>query len=126
MTKELSKTIMEKSKTRNKCLKWPSRENYMSYKKSKNKCNSLTKKAKKIFSKEATKDGIMSNKKFWSTAKSFWNNGDLISHEKELVELFNENHINIVENCSGKKPSSLGGCLNASQDKLISYILVYF
>ena len=47
--KELSKAIMEKSKIRNKYLKWPSRENYVSYKNSKKKCNSLTKKAKKIF-----------------------------------------------------------------------------
>ena len=29
MTKELSKAIMEKSNTRNKYLKWPSRENYV-------------------------------------------------------------------------------------------------
>ena len=71
MNKELCKAIMEKLKTRNKYLKWPSRENYVSYKKFKNKCNSLTKKAKKIFFKEATKDGIMSNKKFWSTVKPF-------------------------------------------------------
>ena len=99
MTKELSKAVMEKSKSRNKYLKWPSRENYVSYKKSKNKCNSLTKKAEKIFFKEATKDGIMSNKKFWSTVKPFLTNkgcisndfesvdkdGDLISNEKELV-----------------------------------------
>ena len=79
MTKELSKAIMEKSKSRNKYLKWPSRENYVSYKKSKNKCNSLNKKAKKIFFKEATKDGIMSNKKFWSTAKPFLTYKDCIS-----------------------------------------------
>ena len=65
---------MEKLKTRSKYLKWPSRENYVSYKKSKNKCNSLTKKAKKIFFKEATQDGIMSNKKFWSTVKLFLTN----------------------------------------------------
>ena len=58
MAKELVKAIMEKSKTRNKHLKWPSRENYVSYKSSKNKCNSLTRKAKKIFFKEATKDEI--------------------------------------------------------------------
>ena len=45
MTKELSKVIMEKSESRNKYLKWPSRENSVSYKKSKNKYNSLTKKA---------------------------------------------------------------------------------
>ena len=71
MTKELSKAIMEKPKSRNKYLKWPSRENYVSYKRSKNKCNSLTKKAKKIFFKQATKGGIISNKKFSSTAKPF-------------------------------------------------------
>ena len=74
----------------------------------------------------------MSNKKFWSTVKPFLTNkgcisndfisvekdGDLISNGKELVELFNQNYIKIVENSSGKKPSSLGDCLNASQDKL--------
>ena len=112
-------------------MKWPSRENYVSYKKSKNNCNSLTKKAKKIFFKEAKKDGIMSNKKFWSTAKTFLTNkgrisndfinvekdGDLISNKKEMVELFYQNYTNIVENSSGKKPS-LSDCLNASQDEL--------
>ena len=130
MTKELSKAIMEKSKARNKYLKWPSRENYVSHKKSKNKCNSLTRKAKKLFFKKATKDGIMTNKKFWSTVKPFLTNkgcisndfisiekdGELISNEKELVEIFNENYINIVEKSSGKKPSSIGDCLNASED----------
>ena len=34
------------------------------------------------------------------------------------MELFNQNYINIVENSSGKKPSSLGDFLNASQDEL--------
>ena len=132
MTKDLDKATMEKSKSRNKYLKWPSRENYVSYKKSKNKCNSLTKKAKKIFFKEATKDGIMSNKKFWSTVKLFLTNkggisndfisvekdGDLISDEKEIVELFNQRYISTVVNSSGKKPSSLRDCLNASQNEL--------
>ena len=97
MTIELSKAIMEKSKARNSYLKWPSRENYVSHKKSKNKCNSLTRKAKKLYFKEATK--------FWSTVKPFLTNrgcisndfisiekdGELISNEKELVEIFNEN-----------------------------------
>ena len=93
----------------------------------------MTSKAKKIFFKEATKDGILSNKKFCRTVKHFLTNkgcisndfisvakdgGDLISNEKELVEIFNQNCINIVENSSGKKPSSLGDCLNASQDEL--------
>ena len=54
----------------------------------------------------------MSNKKFWSTVKPFLTNkggisndfisvekdGDLISNEKEIVKLFNQNYMNIVEN----------------------------
>ena len=132
MAKDLSKAVMEKSKARNKYLKWPSRENYLSHKKTKNKCNTLTRKAKKNFFREATKDGIMSNKKFWSTVKPFLTNkgcisndfisiekdGELISNEKELVELFNENYINIVKNTSGTKPSSLGNCSNKSCDEM--------
>ena len=81
MNKEPSKAIMEKSETRNKYLKWPSRKNYVSYKKCKNKCNSLTKKTKKIFFKEAAKDWIMSNKKFRSTVKPFLTDKDCISND---------------------------------------------
>ena len=61
MVKKVSKAIKEKLKTRIMYLKWPYRENYASYKK---KCDSLTKKAKKFFLKEATEDGIMSKKGF--------------------------------------------------------------
>ena len=83
MTKELSKAIIEKSKARNKYLKWPS---YVSHKKSKNKCNSLIKKAEKIFFKETAKDGIMSNKKFWSTIKPFLTNKGCSSNDFISVE----------------------------------------
>ena len=68
----------------------------------------MTKKAKRDFLKKATKDGIMTNKKFWRTAKHFLTNngciyndfirieneGNLICNEQELVELFNEHYIN--------------------------------
>ena len=64
MTKELSKAIMEKLKTRNKYLKWPSTENYISFKKFKNKRNSLTKKAKKIFLRKLQKMGLCLIKRF--------------------------------------------------------------
>ena len=64
MTKVRSKAIMGKSKAKNKYLNWPSRENFIPYKRTKNKCNSLIKKAKRDFFKETTKGGIMINKKF--------------------------------------------------------------
>ena len=43
---------------------------------------------------------------------------DLMSNEKKLVERFSQNYINIAESFSGKKPSSLGDCLNVSQNEL--------
>ena len=52
MNKELSEVIMNKSRIKNKYLKWPSRENYLAYKKIKNKCNNLVKKSKKSFFKK--------------------------------------------------------------------------
>ena len=63
MTKDLSKAIKNKSKAKKKYLNWPSRENFISYKRTKNKCNSLTKKAKRDFFKDTTRDGIMTSKK---------------------------------------------------------------
>ena len=71
MIRELSKAVMTKSKVKHSYVKWPSRENFVAYKKAKNKCNSLTRKAKRKFFKEATKSGMMSNRTFWKTVKPF-------------------------------------------------------
>ena len=76
----------------------------------------MTKKAKRDFFKEVTKDGILI-KKFWRAVKPFLTNngcrsngfigieneGKLICNEQELVELLNEHYINMVEKSSGKK-----------------------
>ena len=132
MPKDLSKEIMNKSKVKNKYLNWPSRENSISYKRTKNKSNSLTKQAKRDFFKEPIKDGIATNKKFWHTVKPFLTNNacvsndfidleseaNLICNEQELVELFNEHYVNIVEKFSGKKPLPLGNSSDASQDEM--------
>ena len=117
MTKDRSKAIMNKSKPKNKYWNWPPWENFISYKRTKNKCNSLTKKAKRDFFNKATKDGILTKKKFGVLLNLFLtNNGcisndfigienkdNLICNEQELVELFNEYYINIVEKSPGKK-----------------------
>ena len=66
ITRELSKAIMTKSKIKNSYLTWPSRENFVAYKKAKSRCNSLTRKAKREFFKEATESGVMSNRTFGS------------------------------------------------------------
>ena len=109
MTEELSKAITEKLKNRNKYLKCLSRN--VSYKSLR---NSLKKKQRKSFSRKLQKIRLC-QKRFWSTFLtnrgsisddfiSGEKGGDLISNKKELVGLFNQNYINIVENSSGTKP----------------------
>ena len=58
---------MNRSRFKNRYLKWPSRENVLAYKKAKNLCNSLDKKAKETYFEKVTEDGIMGTKKFWSS-----------------------------------------------------------
>ena len=53
MAKELSKAIMNKSKIRNKCQKWPPRENF---------CNKLTKSVKKAYFRKVTGKSFVNNK----------------------------------------------------------------
>ena len=93
MTKDLSKAIM-KSKTENKYWNWPSRENFISYKITKNKCNFLTKNTERDFFKEVAKDRIMSNKKFWHTVKPFITNNGCISNDFIGIE----NEGNLISN----------------------------
>ena len=47
INKELGKVIINKSRLRNKYLKWPCRENFLALETGKNKCNTLTGKTKK-------------------------------------------------------------------------------
>ena len=61
MTKQLSKTIMNRSKLRNRYIKWPSRENFLDYKKAKNTCNNLNKFAKKSYFDKVTSKRFVSN-----------------------------------------------------------------
>ena len=71
MTKELSKALMNKSETRNKYIKWPSRENFLAVKTVKNFCNNLTRTMKKNFFQRVIKNGFANNKKFWNAVKPF-------------------------------------------------------
>ena len=77
MNKELSKVIMNKSRLRNKYLKWPSRENFLAYKKVRKKCNTLTRKTKKRYLTFIAKNKNLS-KTFWNTVRPFITNKDTI------------------------------------------------
>ena len=75
----------------------------------------------------------MSDRTFWEAVKPFLTNkgcitndcintekdGDIVREEKEPVERFDKNFINIVEISSGNKPSSLENCEDNEQDDAI-------
>ena len=71
MTKELSESIMNRLRYNNRYQKLPAHKNSHTYKKAKNLCNALIKKAKKICFEKETENGIMVTKTFWSTVKPF-------------------------------------------------------
>ena len=71
MTKELSKTIMTRSRIKNKYNKWPSRENFLALKQIKNKCTNLTKTAKKQYFAKSAENQPLTNESFWNSISSF-------------------------------------------------------
>ena len=87
MTKELRRAIMDRSRLKNKYLKWPSRENVLAYKKAKNICNLLNKKAKKDFFKKARSDGVISNTNFWSTVKPFLTSKGFLHYDNISIDI---------------------------------------
>ena len=121
MTKELSKSIMSRSRIKNRYLKWPSLKNLLAYKKAKNLYNSLNKEEKAYFEK-AAENGIMCSEKFWSTVKPFLsskcfiNNNDItieidnkiIEDKSELAKTFNSHYVSIVKSTTVKHPTILG------------------
>ena len=74
MNKSLSEIIIQKFKVRNKCLKWPSRENFSNHKKVKNKCNSLVRKSLKEYFQNVSNANSSHSKSFWNAVKAFVSN----------------------------------------------------
>ena len=87
MNKELSKVIINKSQLRNKYLKWPSRENFLAYKKVENKCNTLTRKNKKRYFEYVAKNkNFATSKIFWNTVRPCITNKGTVSDENIKIK----------------------------------------
>ena len=90
-------------------------------------------KAEKNYVKKATSDGVMSNRKFWNTVKSFLRskgfshndnisiniNGNVVKNEQKLTKEFNSYYINI-KTTSGSPPIKLENNLDYISDSLIA------
>ena len=110
MNQQLQKAIYTRSRLKKRLNKNPTAENRTKFKKQRNKCVSIRKKAIKSHFKEATKNGTMSNKEFWDLVKPFLSNKggltssdislvkneNIVTDDKELTEIFNDHYVNIV------------------------------
>ena len=131
LTKKLRGAIMNRSRLRTKYNKWQSRENYIAYRKAKRECDILTDEAKKQYFRDATANGTITNKDFWKIMKPaltnkgiissdtiiLEENGEQISDESKLVDIFNNHYINIVQSTTGNPPSALGDPSDPTKDR---------
>ena len=138
MNQQLQKAIYTRSRLKKRLNKNPTAENRTKFKKQRNKCVSIRKKAIKSHFKEATKNGTMSNKEFWDLVKPFLSNKGgltssdislvknetIVTDDKELTEIFNDHYVNIVEKSSGKKPISLAKDIGSSDDRQIVRLIL--
>ena len=93
----------------------------------------MRKKAIKQQFKKATEAGLVSNRVFWNLVKPFLSNkgglagsdisllknNRIVTEERELVEIFNDHYINIVETSSGVKPYKIADALSTDDDRQI-------
>ena len=111
MTKELSKSIMERTRLRNKFLKNPTIENKLAYTKQRNFCVSLLRKVKREYFANINEKNIIDNRKFWQTVKPFLSeknkskekitlikNDEIISDDLEVANTLNKYFSNVVKN----------------------------
>ena len=111
ITKVYSKTIMQRTRFRNKFLKNPNDQNKLLYNKQRNYCVSLLRKEKKEFFARLNEKDIIDNRKFWHPVKPFLSdkvksreaiilvdNENIKSNENEMANTFNDFFSNIVNN----------------------------
>ena len=140
MNKNLRKAIYTRSRLKNRYNKNPTDDNKTQYKKQRNKCVNLRKKAIKTHFKNITDSGIIENKKFWQTIKPFITNksgisnnsimiiesDSLVTDDKKLATIFNDYYINIIEKSSGIKPNFINYGDNINKKEIVENIVKNF
>ena len=122
MAKGLSKSVINRPRFKNRYMIWPSRENFLAYKKAKKLRNSVNKKRKTYFEK-ATENGIM------GSIKSFGVQSNLSFHQKASfimmapIEIDNKvkDEIELAKtfNSHYKHPTTLGTLARIVREKEI-------
>ena len=117
MTNDLCKAIMNRSCLLNKFRKKNTGQNKWAYKKQRNLCVKLLKRAKKTFYNALDVKKVSDNKTFWKTIKvnftektikdqkiTLVEKETVISEESELAEVFINYFENVVNNLNNQRP----------------------
>ncbi len=109
MTKALRKAIMKRSCLRNRFNKNRTDDNKKAFKKQRNLCVRLLREAKRDYYANSDLKSLNDNRKFWKTVKPLFSgkiktsssvtlleNGELISDDKAVAEIFNEYFANMT------------------------------
>ena len=86
MTKSLRKMIMHRSRCKNLYFRNKTAENWEKYRRLRNECVKLTKRAKREYFQNLNSKSLNDNKTFWKTIKPFFTNKGLKSSKILLVE----------------------------------------
>ena len=111
MTKGLHKAIMKRSRLRNKFLRDRTETSRKEYKKQRNFCVDLLKKAKKDHFENPDVNYVLDNRKFWQNVKPLFSNkvktkttiklienDETTDNEIKIAKIFNEYFVNTVTN----------------------------
>ena len=111
MNKELRKAVMLRSKLRNKFNKHKTDSAKVAYKKQRNICTNLFRKAKSDYYSNLNPCSITDNKKFWKTVKPLFSekvmstesitlveNDTICSNDSNVSQIFNQFFSNVVKN----------------------------
>ena len=120
VTKQLRKAIMKRSKLRNDFLKDRNDASQSAYRKQRNLCVTLLRKAKKQYFSNLEPKLITDNKKFWKSVKPLFSdkitvkeiinlteNGEILSSDTDIADTFNDYFSNVVQNLNISRESSM-------------------
>ena len=86
ITKALRKEIMKRSRLRNRVIKQNSEFNIISYKRQRNLCTSLIRKAKKDFYSNLNPSNIVDNKRFWNSVKPLFSDKSITGQNLVIID----------------------------------------
>ena len=120
VTKQLRKAIMKRSKLRNDFLKDRNDASQSAYRKQRNLCVTLLRKAKKQYFSNLEPKLITDNKKFWNSVKPLFSdkitvkeiinlteNGEILSSDTDIADTFNDYFSSVVQNLNIPRENSM-------------------